>query len=157
MSEVSPIPQGHGTLTPHITLTNAADAIEFYKKAFGAKELSRLPGPKGLVMHAELDFGGSILMLCDEFPGSETNRAPKNLGGTTATMHIWTDDVDALFERAVKAGARVEMSVRDMFWGDRYATLYDPFGHKWGLAQRIANLTPDQMLENAAEVFSNWE
>jgi len=141
---VKPIPEGFHTITPHLVVKGASDAIEFYKKAFGAEEITRLSGPDGKsVMHAELRIGDSRLMLCDEFPGSGC-MSPRSAGGTTVTIHLYVSDVDAVFERALAAGATVVMPVMDKFWGDRYGNLADPYGHQWGVATHKQDLTPEE-------------
>ncbi len=143
------IPDGFHTLTPHLIVRDAAAAIEFYRKAFGAEELRRLvrPGDPRLA-HAEIKIGDSVLMLCDEVLAWET-RSPKALGGTPVTIHMYVRDVDSVFLRAIAEGARPKVAPRDMFWGDRYAGLIDPFGHEWTLASRRKELTPEQIAERA--------
>ncbi|MGC1452068.1 MAG: VOC family protein [Candidatus Sulfotelmatobacter sp.] len=126
---VKPIPEGYHTLTPYLTVRDAVRAIEFYKQAFGAQERGVMKGPDGKVMHAELKIGDSIIMLGDEFPEYGA-LSPQSTGGAGLGLHIYVDGVDAAFDRAVKAGARVDMPVSDQFWGDRYGKLTDPFGHK---------------------------
>jgi uncharacterized glyoxalase superfamily protein PhnB len=140
-----PIPDGYRTVTPYITVRNAADAIEFYKRAFGAQERERLPGPDGKsIMHAELKIGDSIIMLSDELPQSGT-RAPQSLGGSTGYLFLYVPDVDTAFKRALGAGATVAMSLADMFWGDRFGKVADPFGHVWGLATHKEDLAPEEI------------
>src|ERR1700684_1472973 len=143
---VKAIPEGYHTLTPYMTVRDAARAIEFYKQAFGAVEKGVMKGPDGKVMHAELRIGDSVLMLGDEFPHMGA-LSPQSTGGAGMGLHIYTDDVDSAFERAVKAGATVEMPVADMFWGDRYGKLADPFGHKWSIATHTADLSMEEMAE----------
>jgi PhnB protein len=146
---VKPIPEGYRTVTPYLTVRNAADAIEFYKRAFGAEELTRLPGPDGKgVMHAEIKIGDSIVMLSDEFPQGDT-RAPQSLAGTTGSLILYVPDVDAAFQRAENAGGRATMPPANMFWGDRFGKLTDPFGHVWGLATHMEDVTPDEMKKRA--------
>ena len=143
------IPEGYHTLTPQLTVRGAERAIDFYKRAFGAEELMRMPGPDGKsIMHAELKIGDSIFFLGDEFPDTGC-RSPESLGGTAASLHIYVTDVDAAFKRAVAAGAQVRMPVADMFWGDRYGRVADPFGHEWGLGTHKEDLTPAQIRERA--------
>jgi len=146
MSPVKPIPEGHHTVTPTLTVKGAAQAIEFYKKALGAVEKGRFPGPGGLIMHAEIKIGDSILFLSDEMPGMG-NKSPQTLGGVANTLQIYTEDCDALFNRAVQAGAKVTMPMMDMFWGDRWGQVTDPFGHQWGIATHKEDLTMDEMTE----------
>lgn len=140
------IPEGMHTVTPHLVCAGAADAIEFYKKAFNAVELHRLPGPGGKLMHGAIRIGDSTVMLADEFP-EWGNKAPKTLGGTPVTIHLYVEDVDAVFAQAVSAGATPTMPVADMFWGDRYGMLIDPFGHSWSVATHVKDMTPEEMLQ----------
>lgn len=148
MSGVDPIPDGFSTITPHLVVDGAAEAIEFYKKAFGAEELSRLLGPGGKLMHAEIRIGDSRLLLVDEFP-EWGKKGPGALGGSPVTIHIYVADADSLFTRAVAAGATVTMPLEDMFWGDRYGRLEDPFGHHWSIATRIENLSAEEITARA--------
>jgi len=144
---VKPIPEGHHTLTPHIIVNNGQEAIEFYKKAFGAEEVGRMQGPDGKIMHAELKIGDSMLYLCDEFEGIALS--PKSIGGSPITLHIYVENVDDVFNRAAEAGATVQMPVADQFWGDRYGKLADPFGHNWSVATHIKDLTQEEMVAAA--------
>jgi uncharacterized glyoxalase superfamily protein PhnB len=139
-----PIPEGYHTLTPFLTVRDAVRAIEFYKQAFGAVERDIAKGPDGKVMHAELKIGDSIIMLSDEFPEYGA-LSPQSSGGAGMGLHIYLDGVDAAFDRAVKAGAQVEMPVTDQFWGDRYGKLKDPFGHKWSIATHTKDMSADEM------------
>jgi PhnB protein len=139
-----PIPDGYHSITPYMTVRDAARAIEFYKKAFGATEKGVMKGPDGKVMHAELVIGDSIIMLGDEMP-EYGSLSPLSTGGAGMGLHIYLEDVDSAFDRAVKAGATVEMPVADMFWGDRYGKLADPFGHKWSIGTHKADLTEEEM------------
>jgi PhnB protein len=141
-----PIPEGYHTLTPYLAVDNASEAIEFYKHAFGAKERVRMEGPQGSIAHAELEIGDSVVMLSDPFPQSDT-RPPKELGGTTASVFMYVENVDAVVKQAVDAGARVTMEVADQFWGDRFGTVSDPFGHIWSVATHIEDLSPDEIAE----------
>ena len=143
---VKPIPDGFHTVTPHLIVKGAAAALDFYKKAFGAEETSRMPGPDGLIMHATMRVGDSILMLNDEFPKMGSH-SPQSIGGTPVTLHLYVDDVDKLWQRAVSAGAKVTMPLADMFWGDRYGVLTDPFGHHWSLATHKEDLSPQEMMK----------
>jgi PhnB protein len=147
-----PIPEGFRTITPHMTVKNAAEAIEFYKKAFGAEEVLRLPGPGGIIMHAELKIGDSLLMLNDEFP-DHGKVGPQSLGGTPITVHLYVPDVDAVIDRAAKAGAKVTLPVADQFWGDRYGQVEDPYGHHWGVGTHVEDLTPEEIGERAQKAF----
>ena len=142
---VKPVPDGYRTVTPHLIVKGAAQAIEFYKKAFGAEELARMPGPKGSVMHAEIQIGDSRIMLNDEFP-DYGKMGPASIGGTPITIHLYVNDVDALFDRAVTAGATARMPVADMFWGDRYGQLEDPFGHHWSIATHKEDVSPEECM-----------
>lgn len=151
---VKAIPDGFHTITPSLVVEGAAEAIEFYKKAFGAEELSRSPGPDGKkIMHAELKIGNSILFLNDEFKDMNC-RSPKTLGGTPVALHLYVEDVDMVFDRAIKAGGKAQMPVMDMFWGDRYGKFVDPFGQEWSIATRKENLSPEEMGKRAMEAFA---
>jgi uncharacterized glyoxalase superfamily protein PhnB len=141
---VKPIPEGMHTVTPHLVCAGAADAIEFYKKAFGATETSRMPGPNGKLMHGSIRIGDSAVMLVDEMP-EWGSLGPKALKGTSVVIHLYVADVDAFTARAVAAGAKVTMPVADMFWGDRYGQLEDPFGHRWSVATHIRDVSPADM------------
>jgi uncharacterized glyoxalase superfamily protein PhnB len=141
---VKPIPEGYHTLTPFLTVRDAIAAIEFYKKAFNAQERGVAKGPDGKVMHAELKIGDSIIMLSDEFPDFGA-LSPQTSGGAGMGLHIYVEQVDEAFDRAVKAGAQVEMPVSDQFWGDRYGKLKDPFGHKWSIATHTKDMSQDEM------------
>ncbi|WP_284617957.1 VOC family protein [Aquabacterium humicola] len=145
-SKVQPIPDGMHSLTPHLVCDGAAKAIEFYKQAFDAVEESRLPGPDGRLMHAQLRIGDSPLMLVDEFPEMGA-LGPKKLEGSAVTLHLYVPDVDATYAQAVAAGAEPTMPVTDMFWGDRYGQVKDPFGHRWSIATHMQDLTPQQIAE----------
>lgn len=141
----SHVPAGYHTVTPYLTLRDAAQAIDFYTRALGAEELMRMPGPGGKgVGHAEIKIGDSIVFLSDESLHGQT-RAPASLGGATGYLFLYVPDVDAAFDRAVKAGAKVTMPLADMFWGDRFGTLVDPFGHHWGLATHQEDVPPAEI------------
>jgi PhnB protein len=139
----TPRPQGQ-TLTPYLTVGNAAAAVEFYARAFGAEELDRQTAPDGKLLHAVLRFGSSQLMLSDEFPDMDGCRSPQSLGGTTSTMHLDVPDADASFARAVDAGAAVSMPVMDAPWGARYGKVTDPFGHEWSLGTQVEELSAEE-------------
>ena len=143
---IKPIPDGFRSITPHLVCAGAADAIEFYRKAFNATEVTRMPGPEGKLMHAQIRVGDSAIMLVDEFPDWGA-LGPKALKGTPVTIHFYVDDADAAFKRAVEAGATVKMPIADMFWGDRYGIVEDPYGHLWSIATHQRDLTPQQMME----------
>jgi len=150
---VKPIPDGFRTVTPYLTLRDAAPAIDFYKKAFGAQEVMRMPGPEGKgVMHAEIKIGDSMLFMSDEQPKGDT-QAPESLGGATGSVLLYVPDVDATFNRAVQAGAKAIMPPANMFWGDRFAKLVDPFGHHWALATHKEDVPPDEMSRRAKEAM----
>jgi PhnB protein len=145
------VPEGMHTLTPHLVCANCANAIEFYKKAFGAQEGTRMDGEGGKIMHASMTFGDSMLMLMDEFPEWGA-KGPKLIGGTPVTVHMIVDDVDATFAQAIAAGDREIMPVADQFWGDRYGVLEDPFGHSWSLATPGKALSEDEIKANMAKM-----
>ncbi len=145
------IPAGMHSVTPHLVCAGAADAIEFYKKAFNAVETSRLPGPDGKLMHAAVQIGDSTVMLTDESPDWGCF-GPRSLKGSPVTIHLYVDDVDAVVDQAVKAGGKIIMPVEDMFWGDRYGKLEDPFGHHWSVATHLREVTPEEMKEAMAQM-----
>jgi uncharacterized glyoxalase superfamily protein PhnB len=144
MAKVTAIPDGMHSVTPHLICGGAADAIEFYKKAFGAVEGGRLPGPNGKLMHAMIRIEGSAVMLVDEMPEWGA-LGPKSLKGSPVTIHLYVENVDAFVKRAVDAGAKVTMPVADMFWGDRYGKIEDPFGHHWSVATHVREVTMEEM------------
>ncbi|MDI3464050.1 MAG: Glyoxalase family protein [Nitrospira sp.] len=148
---VKPIPDGMHTVTPHLVCAGAAKAIEFYKKAFNAVELGKVPGPEGKLLHALIRIGDSPVMLVDEFPDHHS-LGPKSLKGSPVTIHLYVQDVEAVFNQAVAAGATVTMPVADMFWGDRYGLLEDPFGHHWSIATHIRDVSPEELKEAARKV-----
>ena len=145
---VKPIPEGYHTATPYLAVDDAAEAIEYYKKAFGAKERGRMEAPDGTIGHAELEIGDSLVMLSDPFPQA-TTRTPKELGGTSASVFMYVEDVDAVVKQAVEAGATVTMEVEDQFWGDRFGTVQDPFGHLWSIATHVEDVPPEEMAKRA--------
>ncbi len=151
-----PIPAGHENLIPHLVCSPCSDAIEFYKKAFGAEENYRMPAPDGRVMHASIRVGKSLVFMADDFPefcgGHESS--PKALKGTPVTFHQYVKDCDAAIKRAADAGATVSMPAADMFWGDRYGVVTDPFGHNWAFATRTKELTPAEMQAGMKEAFA---
>ncbi len=151
---VRPIPEHLHSVTPHLAVDGAAEAIEFYKRAFGAQELVRMPMPDGKsIAHAEIRVGDSTVWLADAMPGMGA-QSPKTLGNTTVTLNIYVEDADALWDRAVKAGAKVAMPLADMFWGDRYGPLTDPFGHMWAIATHKEDVAPEEMARRAKEAFA---
>lgn len=153
-SKAKPIPEGSHSLTPLLICDDASAAIEFYKKAFNAVELSRLPGPGGKLLHAAVRIGDSQLMLTDEMP-EWGSLGPKALKGSTVMIHLYVEDVDAAFAQAEAAGATVTMPVADMFWGDRYGQLRDPFGHSWSVATHMRDLTPEEIREGQTRAMSS--
>jgi len=152
-TQAKPIPQGYHSATPYLTLNDAARAIEFYKRAFGAQEVMRMDGPDGKIGHAELKIGDSIIMLGDEMPGMG-NRSPQSLGGTTSGILLYVENADTVFKQAVSAGAQVEAPLADMFWGDRYGRLKDPFGHSWSVATHKEDVAPAEMSKRMQEAVA---
>jgi PhnB protein len=143
-----PIPEGYHTLTPYLAVEDAGKAIDFYKEAFGAEELMRMPGPGGSIAHAEIQIGDSRVMLSDPFPQS-TVRPPSERGGPTGSTFVYVEDCDATFDQATAAGADVTAPLQDMFWGDRFGSLTDPFGHVWSIATHIEDVPEAEMAERA--------
>jgi len=152
-SNPKPIPEGLHTLTPHIVVKDAAKMIEFYTRAFGAKELSRSAAPSGGIMHAEIKIGDSVVFLADEFPDMGS-RSPLSVGGTSTVLSLYVEDADRTFNQAVAAGATVKLPIMDMFWGDRYGQVMDASGHLWAIATRKEDLTPQEMQKRAQQFFS---
>lgn len=150
---VKPIPEGYRTLTPYLVCRSAGDAIEFYKQAFGAQEYLRMPGPAGKITHAELKIGDSMVFLCDAF-GETGSASPEAPGSRVISLFLYVEDVDSTFSRAVGAGARIEMPVEDMFWGDRYGKLTDPFGHQWSIATHKEDVAPEELARRAQSYFA---
>jgi PhnB protein len=152
------VPEGHHTVTPHLILDNAAEAIEWYKKAFGAEEVARAAGPDGKIMHAEIRIGDSLIMMNDAMGGA---RGPKAMGGSPASLWIYVPDCDALFERAVAAGAQVPPGpmgqVADQFWGDRVGAISDPHGYHWTIATRKEDLSPEEINQRMHDVMKQFE
>ena len=148
-SKVKAVPDGFHTVTPHLMVRDANRALDFYKKAFGAEVLHVMPGPGGKVMHAAVKIGDSIVMLADEFPEHGSTA-----GASGDALHIYIDNVDAAFQRAVSAGASVKMPLMDMFWGDRYGQVVDPFGHTWSLATHTRDMSPEEMQKEQEKAFS---
>ena len=146
---VKAIPDGYYSLTPYLVCKGAAKAIEFYAKAFGAKEVVRMPGPGGSIAHAEVKIGNSMLMLADENK-ERGHLSPDSIGGSASSIMFYADDVDDVFKRAVAAGAKAEMPPADMFWGDRMGNLVDPFGHKWSIATHKEDVSPAEMEKRMA-------
>ena len=145
---VKPIPDGYHTVTPYLAVEDAAAAIDYYKKVFGAKERVRMDAPDGKIGHAELEIGDSLVMLADAVPQFST-RAPTEVGATTASIFLYVEDVDTVVKGAVDAGATVLMEVADQFWGDRFGTVQDPFGHQWSVATHVEDVPPEKIEERA--------
>ena len=150
-NKVKPVPDGYHTATPYLTIRGTAAAIDFYKRAFGAKELFRMPGENGKIMHAEITIGDSHIMLADE---SGESKAPQALKGTASSIFLYLEDVDAVFKQAIKAGAAETMPLQNMYWGDRFGKLIDPYGHKWMLASHIEDVSPAEIQERMAATVS---
>ena len=149
MSQVKAVPEGMHTVTPHLVCSDAAKAIEFYRQAFNATEMIRVPGPGGKLIHACIRIGDSLVMLVDENPQWDC-LSPLTLKGSPVTIHLQVDDVDAIFSQAVKAGAKITMPVDDMFWGDRYGVVKDPFGHQWSIATHVRDVSPEEIRQAAS-------
>lgn len=152
--QVKPIPEGFHTLAPHVIVRDGNQAIAFYKKAFGAEVRMCVPGPGGQgIMHAEIQIGDSVFMLCDEFPKMGVH-SPQKFGGSPVTLHLYVEDADKVFDQAVAAGATAKMPLQDMFWGDRYGKVTDPFGHEWSIATHKQDLTPEEIARASEAAFS---
>ena len=147
------IPDGYHTATPYLIVDDGARAIEFYQQAFGATEVLRLAGPSGKLMHAEIQIGDSRIMLADEFPEMDA-RGPLTIGGSPISMMLYVEDADAVTDRAVAAGGKVLRPIQDQFYGDRTATVADPFGHKWTIATHLEDLSPEEIRRRAAALFA---
>jgi PhnB protein len=145
---VKPIPDGYTSVTPYLAVDDAAQAIAYYEKAFGARERGRMEAPGGKIAHAELEIGDSLVMVSDVLPGFAT-RPPNELGGSSASILLYVEDVDGVVKQAVDAGATVATEVADQFWGDRFGTVIDPFGHVWSIATHIEDVPPEEMAERA--------
>jgi PhnB protein len=152
MADVKPIPDGYPQVTPYLCVDGAAAAIEFYTSVLGARERMRMPAPDGKLGHAELELGESLIMLADEFPEMGV-QSPKTIGGTPVTISVYVEDVDAVFEAAVAAGATSVRAVEDAFYGDRTGQFEDPFGHRWSVATHVEDVPPDEMEKRAAEAM----
>lgn len=148
-----PIPEGYNTVTPYLAVDDAAEAIDYYEKAFGAKERGRMEAPGGKIGHAELEIGDSLVMLSDALPQFST-KSPNELGGTSVSMFLYVEDVDAVVKQAVDAGATVTMDVADQFWGDRFGVVQDPYGHLWSIATHVEDVPPEEMAERAKEAMA---
>jgi PhnB protein len=153
MPDVDPIPDGFPRVTPYLHVDGAAEAIDFYVNILGAKERMRMPAPEGKLGHAELELGESVIMLADEFPEMDV-RGPKDVGGTSVTLHVYVEDVDSVFDAALKAGASEVRAVENQFYGDRTGQFEDPWGHRWSVATHVEDVPPDEMEKRAAEAMS---
>ncbi len=152
---VKSVPEGYHTVTAQLTLRDAAKAIDFYKKAFGAQEVFRMASPDGRIAHAELKFGDSIVFLNDEFPEMPGgSRSPETLGGSTGGINLYVEDVDSLFRRTIEAGATQLMPVADMFWGDRFGAIIDPYGHRWSIMTHKEDLSSAEVEERAKAFYA---
>jgi PhnB protein len=154
--QVKPIPDGMHTVTPHLVCAGGANAIEFYKKAFNAVEISRLPGPNGKLAHAMIRIGDSAVMLMDEFPDWGTF-GPKSLKGTPVVIHLQVEDADAMVKQAAAAGAKITLPVSEMFWGDRYGQVEDPFGHLWSVGTHVRDLSPEEIQQGMRKMGEKQE
>jgi len=153
MPDVQPIPEGYPRVTPYLHVSGAAAAIEFFSSVLGAQERMRMPAPGGKIGHAEVEIGESIIMLADEFPDMDV-RGPKAIGGTPVTLHVYVDDVDAVFDAALAAGATSVRAVENQFYGDRVGQFEDPFGHRWSVATHVEDVPPHEMERRMAEAMA---
>ena len=151
---VKPIPDGMHSVTPYLTVKDAPAAIEFYLRAFGAEEQQHIPGPDGRLLHVSLKIGDSVIMMSEEFP-EFGGKGPLALGGSPVSIHLYVEDVDSAWAKAVDAGCEITMPLEKTFWGDRFGSLRDPFGHLWSLASRVRDLTPEEVAEAAANLDFN--
>jgi len=151
-----PFPEGFHTVTPAIVVSNSKEAIEFYKKAFGATEIYQFPAPDGRIMHAMIQIGDSKIMMSDEFPDMNV-KSPTTIGDTSVTLHMYVDDADKTFNQAVNAGAKVVVPIMDAFWGDRYGMVKDPYGHSWSIGTPQKNITAQEMRKAGEEYFNNMK
>ena len=149
MATAKPIPEGYRQVTPYLCVDGASAAIDFYVEVFGATERMRMPEAEGKIGHAELQIGDSVIMLADEFPEMDA-RGPRTVGGTPVTVHVYVEDVDSVFDRAVQAGAKALRPVEDRFYGDRSGQFEDPFGHRWDVATHVEDVPPDEVAQRAA-------
>ena len=149
---VNPIPEGYNTLSPFLAVDDAAAAIDFYARAFGARERMRMGGPEGKIAHAEIQIGDSVVMLSDPFPQA-TSKPPKELGGVSGGLFMYVEDVDAVMQQAADAGAEITMPAQDMFWGDRFGSVTDPFGHQWQIATHVEDVSEEEMAERSRQAM----
>lgn len=147
---VQPIPEGYYSITPYLSIKGAAEALDFYQKAFGASEIARMPGPDGLIGHAEMKIGNSIIMMADELPAMG-NKGPKTLGGSPISLMLYVENVDSFVDRAVKAGAVLTRPIKNEFYGDRVGAIEDPFGYTWHIATHVEDISMEEMKKRAAE------
>ena len=152
---VKPIPEGYNSVNAYLAVDDAEKAIEFYARAFGAKERGRMPGPEGKIAHAELQIGDSVVMLSDPMPQSDV-KSPKELGGTSASLMLYVENVDEFVQQAVDAGATITMPVEDQFWGDRFGKVTDPFGHDWSIATHVEDVSPEEMAKRGQEAAASF-
>jgi uncharacterized glyoxalase superfamily protein PhnB len=153
----SPVPEGQHTVSPHLTVKGAPQAIEFYKKAFGATEINRTPDPRGLIMHASLKVGDSMFFVNDEMPTPGGGKSPQTIGGTGVTINLYVPDADKIYKQAIAAGAKETLPIADQFWGDRYGVVTDPFGHLWAIATRKEDLTKEELEKRGREFMSKMQ
>jgi PhnB protein len=153
MKATNPIAPGFRTVTPSLVVRGAAQAIDFYKKALGAEELMRMAGPGGKITHAEIKIGDSIIFVTDEMPEMGC-KSPQSLGGAAGSLYLYVEDVDTSFKRALDAGGKTSMPLADMFWGDRFGSFVDPFGHTWGLSTHVEDLTEQEIEERAKDFYA---
>jgi PhnB protein len=155
-TSVKPIPEGFHTVTPSLVVKDAAKAIDYYKEVFGAEERMRMPNPNGKIQHAEIKIGDSIIFLSDEFPNMG-GKSPQTLGGHSGGIYLYVKDVDAVYEKALAAGAKSAMPVTDMFWGDRHGAFTDPFGHSWGVSTHTEDVSEEEMEKGAQAFYASME
>ncbi len=150
-TSTQPIPQGMPRVVPYLTIKDTPAAIEFYERAFGAREMTRIPGPDGRLLHASITIGDAVIMMAEEFPEFGAH-SPLTLGGSPVSVHLYCEDVDRAWAQAVAAGCTITMPLEDAFWGDRFGCLRDPFGHGWSMASHIKDMTTDEIIEAAAKI-----
>ena len=154
---VQPIPEGYHTATPQLVVRNAAQAIEYYKKALGAKELMRMPTPDGKIAHAELKIGDSVIFVSDEIPNVGMSKSPQTLGGTSSGVMLYVEDADATFQKALEAGGKSFMPLTNMFWGDRFGSFIDPFGQAWSVATHTEDVSPAELEKRTQDFYKQME
>jgi PhnB protein len=156
MATVKPIPEGYPRVTPYLIVQGASHAIDFYSSILGAQERMRMAGPDGSIGHAELSLGDSVVMIADEYPDMGAV-SPKTVGGTPVMIHVYVEDVDDVFAKAIAAGAKELQAVEDKFYGDRSGTFEDPFGHQWSVASHVEDVPPDEMEQRAAQAMAEMD